>query len=200
RHADSGIQRMVADLVAPHVAVINAGESHLNHPTQALLDALTIRQHKQDLAALTIAIVGDIRHSRVARSASQVLTTLGVKALRLVGPEALLPETDIEGERFVSMDEGIRNCDVVMMLRIQKERMQAGSIPDTASYHREYGMDERRLALLAPNAIVMHPGPMNRGVEISDAVADGSQSVILDQVNNGVAVRMAVLETLLEQK
>jgi len=200
RHAESGIQRMIADFVAPHVSVINAGESHLNHPTQGLLDALTILQHKGDFANLVVAIVGDIRHSRVARSASQALRLLGVKELRLVGPAALLPEDGVEGTRITSMDEGIRGCDVVMMLRIQKERMQAGSIPDAAAYHREYGMDARRLALLADDAIVMHPGPMNRGVEISDEVADGPRSVILDQVNNGVAVRMAVLETLLERK
>ncbi|HEX6929018.1 MAG TPA: aspartate carbamoyltransferase catalytic subunit [Gammaproteobacteria bacterium] len=201
RHAESGIPQMVADNVAPHVAVINAGESHANHPTQGLLDALTIRQHKPDFPGLRVAIVGDIRHSRVARSAIHALAALGVRDLRLVGPESLLPGDErLPGARFTDMDAGIAGCDVVMMLRIQKERMQAGSIPDSAEYHRRFGMDERRLGIIQPDAIVMHPGPMNRGVEISDAVADGAQSVILEQVNNGVAVRMAVLATLMEQR
>ncbi len=201
RHAETGVQRMVAENVAPHVAVINAGESHANHPTQGLLDALAIRQHKPDFENLRIAIAGDIRHSRVARSAVHALATLGVRNIRLVAPESLLPaEGEMRGDNFTDMDEGIRDCDVVMMLRIQKERMQAGSIPDFAEYHRRFGMDERRLGLIRPDAIVMHPGPMNRGVEISDAVADGPQSVVFEQVNNGVAVRMAVLATLLEQR
>lgn len=201
RHAETGVQQFVAAHVAPHVAVINAGESHANHPTQGLLDALTIRQHKPDLKSLRIAIVGDIRHSRVARSAVHALATLGVRDIRLVAPKSLLPaDGEMRGANFTDMNEGIRDCDVVMMLRIQKERMQAGSIPDVAEYHRQFGMDERRLDIIRPDAIVMHPGPMNRGVEISDAVADGPRSVIFEQVNNGVAVRMAVLATLMEHR
>lgn len=201
RHAETGVQKMVAKNVASHVAVINAGESHANHPTQGLLDALTVRQHKPEFASLSIAIVGDIRHSRVARSAVHVLSALGVSDLRLVAPKSLLPvDEDLPGRDFTDMDEGIRDCDVVMMLRIQKERMQAGNIPDFAEYHRQFGMNVARLGIIKPDGIVMHPGPMNRGVEISDAVADGSHSVILEQVNNGVAVRMAVLETLLENR
>lgn len=201
RHAESGMQQMVAEHVSPHVAVINAGESHANHPTQGLLDALTIRQHKPDVEKLRVAIVGDIRHSRVARSAVHVLTALGVEDLRLVAPKSLLPtDEELPGRDFTAMDEGIRDCDVVMMLRIQKERMQAGNIPDFAEYHRQFGLNEGRLAIIQPDAIVMHPGPMNRGVEISDDVADGPRSVILEQVTNGVAVRMAVLETLLENR
>lgn len=201
RHAETGIQQMIAENVAAHVAVLNAGESHANHPTQGLLDALTIRQHKPDFEKLRIAIVGDIRHSRVARSAVHVLSALGVADLRLVAAKSLLPvDEELPGRDFTEMDEGIKDCDVVMMLRIQKERMQAGNIPDFAEYHRQFGMNETRLAIIKPDAIVMHPGPMNRGVEISDAVADGPQSVILEQVNNGVAVRMAVLETLLENR
>ena len=201
RHAETGIQQMIAENVAAHVAVLNAGESHANHPTQGLLDALTIRQHKPDFESLSVAIVGDIRHSRVARSAVHVLSALGVADLRLVAPKSLLPvDEDLPGRDFTDMDEGIKDCDVVMMLRIQKERMQAGNIPDFAEYHRQFGMNEARLEIIKPDAIVMHPGPMNRGVEISDAVADGPQAVILEQVNNGVAVRMAVLETLLEKR
>lgn len=201
RHVETGIQQMIAENVAAHVAVLNAGESHANHPTQGLLDALTIRQHKPDFDNLRVAIVGDIRHSRVARSAVHVLSALGVADLRLVAPKSLLPvDEELPGRDFTDMDEGIKDCDVVMMLRIQKERMQAGNIPDFAEYHRQYGMNEARLEIIKPHAIVMHPGPMNRGVEISDAVADGPRSVILDQVNNGVAVRMAVLETLLENR
>lgn len=201
RHAETGVQQLVAEHVAPHVAVLNAGESHANHPTQGLLDALTIRQHKPDFENLRIAIVGDIRHSRVARSAVHALATLGVRDIRLVAPESLLPaDGEMRGAHFTNMDEGIRDCDVVMMLRIQKERMQAGSIPDFAEYHRLFGMDERRLGIIRRDAIVMHPGPMNRGVEISDAVADGPHSVVFEQVNNGVAVRMAALATLMESR
>lgn len=201
RHAETGVQQMIAENVAPHVAVINAGESHANHPTQGLLDALTIRQHKKNFETLRIAIVGDVRHSRVARSAVHALAALGVKDLRIVGPENLLPKDEnLPGMHFTNMDAGIRDCDVVMMLRIQKERMQSGNIPDFAEYHRQFGMNEQRLDIIQPGAIVMHPGPMNRGVEISDAVADGPRSVILEQVNNGVAVRMAVLATLMEQR
>ncbi len=201
RHAETGVQEMLAENVAPHVAVVNAGESHANHPTQGLLDALTIRQHKPDFEKLRVAIVGDIRHSRVARSAVHALTALGVEDLRLVAPKALLPaDEEMTGRHFTGMDEGIGGCDVVMMLRIQKERMHTGNIPDFTEYHRLFGMDERRLELVQPDAIVMHPGPMNRGVEISGAVADGPRSVILEQVNNGVAVRMAVLATLMENR
>lgn len=201
RHADTGIQQFVAEHVAPHVAVVNAGESHANHPTQGLLDALTIRQHKLAIETLSVAIVGDIRHSRVARSAVQALAILGVEDIRLVAPKSLLPaDEEMPGTHYTEMDEGIRGCDVVMMLRIQKERMQAGNIPDFTEYHQLYGLDERRLALTQPDSIVMHPGPMNRGVEISDSVADGARSVIFEQVNNGVAVRMAVLATLLENR
>lgn len=201
RHAETGVQQMIAENVAAHVAVLNAGESHANHPTQGLLDALTIRQRKPDFESSSVAIVGDIRHSRVARSAVHVLSALGVADLRLVAPKSLLPvDEDLPGRDFTDMDEGIKDCDVVMMLRIQKERMQAGNIPDFAEYHRQFGMNEARLGIIKPDAIVMHPGPMNRGVEISDAVADGPQAVILEQVNNGVAVRMAVLEILLENR
>lgn len=201
RHAETGVQQMIAENVASHVAVINAGESHANHPTQGLLDALTVRRHKPGLAGLSIAIVGDIRHSRVARSAVHAFSALGVHDVRLVAPKSLLPaDEELPGRDFTDMDEGVRDCDVVMMLRIQKERMRSGNIPDFAEYHRQFGLTEERLSLIRPDAIVMHPGPINRGVEIADTVADGPRSVILEQVNNGVAVRMAVLEMLMENR
>lgn len=199
RHASDGMQEWLAERVQDHVGIINAGSGHSQHPTQGLLDLLTIRQRKPDFNRLHVAIVGDIRHSRVARSAIHGLSALGVGDLRLVGPENLLPGSDekLPGEPFTDMDAGIRDCDVVMCLRIQKERMQAGDIPDEQEYHRRYGLTAGRVELLTDDALVMHPGPMNRGVEIADEVADGPNSVILQQVNNGVAVRMAVMATLL---
>lgn len=202
RHRESGVHEALAEHVAPHVSIVNAGEAHLNHPTQGLLDVLTIRQHKPDFDKLRVAIVGDVRHSRVARSAVQALVALGVRDLRLVGPPALLPAADenLAGARFTDMDEGIRDCDVVMMLRIQKERMQVGDVPDVVEYHHRYGMNAERLEALGRNVIVMHPGPMNRGIEIADAVVDDPRVVIRNQVNNGVAMRMAVLESVMENR
>ena len=199
RHGDAGIQEMLAREL-PHVAILNAGEAHVNHPTQGLLDALTVRQHFPDFRKLHIAIVGDIRHSRVARSAAQAFSQLGCGEIRLVAPHELQAEDELPGEKFTDMDAGLRDCDVVMMLRIQKERMQAGNIPDEKAYFKAFGLDSRRLGLARPDALVMHPGPMNRGTEISDEVADGRQSAIWQQVNNGVAVRMAVLAELLENR
>jgi aspartate carbamoyltransferase catalytic subunit len=182
------------------VSVLSAGESHLSHPTQGLLDALTIRQHKGRFEKLTIAIVGDVAHSRVARSAAQAFTTLGVGTLRLVAPPELMPEAnEFAGcQRLHSVEEGIRGADVVMMLRIQRERMVEGRVPDGPGYFRQFGLTPQRLRLAKADAIVMHPGPMNRGVEIDPQVADGPQSVIRQQVTNGVAVRMAVLEAVTE--
>lgn len=199
RHRDNGVHAMLAEFLAERAALINAGEGTSNHPTQGLLDMLTIRRHKPDFAGLTVTIAGDIRHSRVAHSAMHALATLGVKELRLAGPEALLPDNDRAGRRFTDLDAAVENADVIMMLRIQKERMTAGSIPDAESYFARYGLTAQRLRRARPDAIVMHPGPMNRGIEIADSVADGPQSVIREQVANGVAVRMAVLETLLAE-
>jgi aspartate carbamoyltransferase catalytic subunit len=195
REAESGVPGHVARHVAAHVSVLSAGESHLSHPTQGLLDALTIRQRKGRFEKLTIAIVGDIAHSRVARSATQAFTTLGAGTLRLVAPPELMPAAgEFAGcQRVHSLVEGIRGADVVMMLRIQRERMRQGSVPDGPSYFREFGLTPERLRLAKADAIVMHPGPMNRGIEIDPQVADGPQSVIQQQVANGVAVRMAVL-------
>ncbi|MGE3665426.1 MAG: aspartate carbamoyltransferase catalytic subunit [Steroidobacteraceae bacterium] len=198
RDAEAGVPGAVAASVAPHVSVLSAGEGSVAHPTQGLLDALTIRQRKGRVAGLVVAIVGDIRHSRVARSAFHALTTLGVAELRVVAPSALLPGNDeFRGcARYTDLDAGLRGADVVMMLRIQRERVQDEAQLDAADYFREFGLTSTRLRLANPDAIVMHPQPMNRGVEIASDVADGPQSAIRDQVRNGVAVRMAVLATV----
>ncbi len=198
RDSEPGMPEFLIDHVAPHVSVISAGEAHLSHPTQGLLDALTIRAHKRRFAGLKVAIVGDILHSRVARSTARALRTLGTEDLRLVGPQTLLPpEDEFQGaQRYTRVEDGIAQADVVMMLRIQKERMAASADLDEAEYFRDFGLDARRLELAAPDVLVMHPGPMNRGVEISSEVADGPRSVIREQVNNGVAVRMAVLAAI----
>jgi len=195
RDAEVGVPGLVAAHVAPHVSVLSAGEAHVAHPTQGLLDALTIYQRKQRFAGLAVAIVGDIRHSRVARSAWQVLHTLGVSDLRIVAPAALLPEShEFAGAtRYSDLAAGLAGCDVIMMLRIQKERMGQADLPQGAQYFSAWGLTPERLKLARPDAIVMHPQPMNRGIEIASEVADGPQSVIRDQVRNGVAVRMAVL-------
>jgi aspartate carbamoyltransferase catalytic subunit len=199
RHRDTGVQALLAEHALPHVHIVNAGESHASHPTQGLLDVLTIRQHKPDFQNLSVAIVGDIAHSRVARSAVQALTILGTQDIRLAGPESWLPE-DLPGKKLTDMDKALANADVVMMLRIQKERMEHHSVPDENDYLKRYRLDRVRLAQARPDAIVMHPGPMNRGIEITSDVADGPQSVIRDQVTNGVAVRMAVMATLNESR
>jgi aspartate carbamoyltransferase catalytic subunit len=198
RDAEAGVPAMVAAHVAPHVSVLSAGEAHVSHPTQGLLDALTVLQKKGRCDGLAIAIVGDIRHSRVARSASQALRTLGAQDIRLVAPPALMPpEGEFPGcRRETDIARGLAGCDVVMMLRIQKERFADTAIPVGDEYFREFGLTATRLKLAKPDAIVMHPQPMNRGVEIESAVADGPQSVIRLQVANGVAVRMAALEVL----
>ncbi len=197
RDAEPGLPAQVARFVAPHVCILNAGEAHLSHPTQGLLDALTIRQMKGDLKGLQILIAGDISHSRVARSAWQAFTTLGAE-LRIAAPEDLMPGApEFAGaKRYTVIDDAIRGADVVMALRIQRERMSGAQIPDEATYHRTFGVTRERLRRAKPDAIVMHPGPMNRDVEIASDVADGPQSVIQRQVANGVAVRMAVLAAM----
>jgi len=195
RDASTGVPLRITKHVAPHVSVLNAGESDVSHPTQGLLDVMTIQRNKGEVGTLCIAIVGDIKHSRVARSAYEALTKLGVGELRLVAPEELLPEEGFpEARSYSRLSEGIRDVDVVMALRIQKERFaELGEIPDPQEYFRRYGLTEERMQLAKPEAIVMHPGPMNRGVEIDGALADGPRSVIQQQVTNGVAIRMAVL-------
>jgi aspartate carbamoyltransferase catalytic subunit len=200
RDAEAGVPQLVAAHVQPHVSVLSAGEASVSHPTQGLLDALTILQAKQKFDGLRIAIVGDVKHSRVARSAWHVLTALGVAEIRVVAPQALMPDaSEFAGAaRVASLDAGIAGVDVIMMLRIQKERMATAQIPDADRYFAQFGLSAERLAKAKPDAIVMHPQPMNRGIEIASDVADGSQSVIRDQVRNGVAVRMAVLEAVIE--
>jgi aspartate carbamoyltransferase catalytic subunit len=195
RHASSGAPYLIAKHVAPHVHVINAGDGRHAHPTQGLLDMYTIRHFKQDFSRLRVAIVGDILHSRVARSDIHALSTLGVPEIRAIGPLTLLPSgLEQMGVRvFTDMREGLRDVDVVIMLRLQNERMRGALLPSAQEYFKHYGLTAEKLALAAPDAIVMHPGPMNRGVEIDSVVADGPQAVILDQVTFGIAVRMAVM-------
>jgi aspartate carbamoyltransferase catalytic subunit len=198
RHAQSGAAHLIARHVKPGVAVINAGDGRHAHPTQGLLDMYTIRHYKKDFAALTVAIVGDILHSRVARSQIHALKTLGVPDLRVVGPATLIPAAaERMGVRVChDMLEGIGGCDVVIMLRLQNERMNGALLPSAGEFFKCYGLTPEKLAHAKPDAIVMHPGPMNRGVEIDSAVADGRQSVIMPQVTFGIAVRMAVMSML----
>lgn len=195
RHADSGAAHFIAEHVSPDVAVINGGDGRHAHPTQGMLDMLTIRRHKGSFDNLSVAIVGDILHSRVARSNMLALRTLGCPDIRVIAPKTLLPEgIEQYGVRvFTDMNEGLRDVDVVIMLRLQRERMQGGLLPSEGEFYKLYGLTTQRLALARPDAIVMHPGPINRGVEIESAVADGPQSVILNQVTYGIAIRMAVL-------
>ena len=198
RHAASGAPFLIARHVKPHEHVVNAGDGRHAHPTQGLLDLFTIRHYKQEFRALTVAIVGDVLHSRVARSLIQGLTTLGTPEVRVVGPQTLLP-TAVErmGVRvFHDMRAGLAGCDVVVMLRLQNERMKGALLPSAGEYFKHYGLTAEKLRLAKPDAIVMHPGPMNRGVEIDSAVADGKHSVILPQVTFGIAVRMAVMSIL----
>lgn len=195
RHDRSGAAHFIAQHVAPHISVINAGDGRHAHPTQAMLDMFTIRRHKKDFAPLTIAIVGDILHSRVARSQIHALTTLGVNEVRVIGPETLMP-ADVEAlgvHVHHDLREGLRDVDVAITLRLQHERMRGALLPSEHEYFRLYGLTEEKLALAKPDVIVMHPGPINRGVEIDSAVADGTRSVILEQVTHGIAVRMAIM-------
>tara|TARA_R110001583_G_scaffold195503_2_gene374480 strand:- start:35919 stop:36878 length:960 start_codon:yes stop_codon:yes gene_type:complete len=205
RHAASGAPFLIAQHLRANgrndIHVVNAGDGRHAHPTQGLLDMYTIRHYKQDFTKLTVAIVGDVLHSRVARSQICALTTLGVPEVRVIGPKTLLP-TDIEkmGVRvFHDMNEGLRGVDVVMMLRLQNERMNGALLPTPQEFYKVWGLTAQKLAQAKPDAIVMHPGPMNRGVEIDSAVADGAQAVILPQVTFGIAVRMAVMSMLAGQ-
>ena len=195
RHSVSKAPIEIANHVPPHVHVVNAGDGSNQHPTQGLLDMYTMRHFKQNFKGLKVAIVGDIVHSRVAKSNIHALTTLGCEDIRAIGPESLLPsDINMLGVKvFHSMEEGLKDVDVVMTLRIQKERMEAGQVPEGDAFFKQYGLNPARLALAKSDAIVMHPGPMNRGVEIDTVVADGPQSVILNQVTFGIAVRMAVM-------
>ncbi len=195
RHHLSGAAHFIARNVAPHISVINGGDGRHAHPTQAMLDAYTIRRHKRDFMRLKVAIVGDVLHSRVARSEIHALKTLGVPEVRVVGPRTLIPAGVEEMGVSVCHDieTGLKNVDVIVMLRLQTERMRGALLPSAAEYFRLYGLTPARLKLARSDAIVMHPGPINRGVEIDSQVADGGRSVILQQVSHGIAVRMAVM-------
>jgi len=195
RHKVSGTPEELVKHAMSGVSVVNAGDGNRAHPTQGLLDALTIRNHHSDFRKLKVAICGDVRHSRVARSDVHVLNALGTKDIRIVGPAPLLPaEGELKGVTYHDdFDQAIEGVDAVIMLRLQKERMAATDLPDEAAYFERYGLDTRRLARAAKGCLVMHPGPINRGIEIAPEVADGAQSRILEQVGNGVFVRMAVL-------
>ncbi len=199
RDRASGSAQLIASHLPGHVRVINAGDGRHEHPTQAMLDVFTIRQHKQDFSRLRIAIVGDILHSRVARSQIHALNILGAREIRVIGPRTLIP-TDIEamGVGYANnMKDGLEDVDVVIMLRIQRERMDGQLIPSEQEYFARYGLTEETLKFARPDAMVMHPGPINRGLEISSSVADGSRSVILDQITNGIAVRMSIMAHLM---
>jgi aspartate carbamoyltransferase catalytic subunit len=198
RHSTSGAAHLIARHVSPDVHVINAGDGRHAHPTQGLLDMFTIRHYKKEFHNLRVAIVGDVLHSRVARSQIHALTTLSVPEVRVVAPKTLLPNhvEKLGVHVYHDMEQGLKDVDVVMMLRLQNERMQGALLPSAQEYFKHYGLTQERLALAKPDAIVMHPGPMNRGIEIDSSVADGNQSVILPQVTFGIAVRMAVMSML----
>jgi aspartate carbamoyltransferase catalytic subunit len=202
RHAQSGAPHLIASHLRAtrrdHVHVVNAGDGRHAHPSQGLLDLYTIRHYKRDFHNLAVAVVGDVLHSRVARSLIHGLTTLGTPDVRVIGPATLLPPfvTSLGVRAFHDMRAGLADCDVVVMLRLQNERMKGALLPSSGEYFKHYGLTAEKLALAKPDAIVMHPGPMNRGVEIDSAVADGERSVILPQVTFGIAVRMAVMSTI----
>lgn len=200
RHSVSGAAHYIAQNTAEHISVINAGDGQHAHPTQAMLDMFTIRQKKPDLTKLKVAIIGDILHSRVARSQILALNTLGVDEVRVIAPRTLLPaKVEMLGVNIShDLKSGLEDIDVVITLRLQKERMTSALLPSENEYFKSYGLTDAKLKYAKPDAIVMHPGPINRGVEIASSVADGPQSVILQQVSNGVAVRMAVLSMAMQ--
>jgi aspartate carbamoyltransferase catalytic subunit len=203
RHSESGTAHFFARHAQPGVSIINAGDGQHAHPTQAMLDMFTIRQHKGDFTPLKVAIIGDILHSRVARSQILALNTLGVSEVRVVGPKTLLPIDTRESlgvHVFNDIEEGITDADVIIMLRLQKERMTGALLPSEHEFFQRYGLTESRLKLASPDAIVMHPGPINRGVEMETVVADGNQSVILHQVSYGIAIRMAILSMTMQPR
>ncbi|TSA13288.1 MAG: aspartate carbamoyltransferase catalytic subunit [Betaproteobacteria bacterium] len=198
RHAESGAPHLIASHVASHLHVVNAGDGRHAHPTQGLLDLYTIRHYKKDFNRLSVAIVGDVLHSRVARSLIHALTIMGTPDLRVIGPMTLIPAgaEKLGVKVYYDLEQGLRDVDVVVMLRLQSERMRGALLPSAQEFFKYYGLTPEKLALAKPDAIVMHPGPMNRGVEIDSAVADGSHAVILSQVTFGIAVRMAVMSIL----
>jgi aspartate carbamoyltransferase catalytic subunit len=195
RHYAAGAVKLLSEKV--DCCVVNAGDGQHQHPTQALLDALTIRRAKGRIEGLTVAICGDVRHSRVARSNIDVLSTMGA-TVRIIAPSTLMPSTPerLGVEAYTNMWEGVKDADIIMMLRLQRERMQGSYVPSTREFYHYYGLDHDKLSHAKPDALVMHPGPMNRGVEIASTIADHARSVIQEQVEMGVAVRMAVLEAV----
>ena len=198
RHAESGAPYLIASHVASHLHVVNAGDGRHAHPTQGLLDLYTIRHYKKDFTKLSVAIVGDVLHSRVARSLIHALTIMGTPDIRVIGPMTLIPAgaEKLGVKVFYGLEQGLRDVDVVVMLRLQSERMRGALLPSAQEFFKYYGLTAEKLALAKPDAIVMHPGPLNRGVEIDSAVADGTHAVILSQVTFGIAVRMAVMSIL----
>jgi aspartate carbamoyltransferase catalytic subunit len=202
RHSISGAAHFIAQHVGSQISVINAGDGQHAHPTQAMLDMFTIRQIKKDFSLLKVAIVGDILHSRVARSNIQALNTLGVTEVRVIAPKTLLPaQVETLGVTVShSLADGLKDIDVIIMLRLQKERMSSALLPSETEYFKCFGLTEERLKIAKPDAIVMHPGPINRGVEIDSKVADGPQSVILKQVSNGIAIRMAIMAMAMQKQ
>jgi len=198
RHAQSGAPHLIASHVASHLHVVNAGDGRHAHPTQGLLDLYTIRHYKKDFTRLSVAIVGDVLHSRVARSLIHALTVMGTPDVRVIGPMTLIPAgaEKLGVKVFYDLEQGLRDADVVVMLRLQSERMRGALLPSAQEFFKYYGLTPEKLALAKPDAIVMHPGPLNRGVEIDSAVADGAHAVILSQVTFGIAVRMAVMSIL----
>ena len=202
RHPEAGVPNKIANHVASNIHIINGGDGSNAHPTQGLLDAFTIRKFKKNFSTLKIAIVGDIQHSRVAKSEINVLSTLGAKEIRVIGPKSLMPDNidQLKVKVFHTMEEGLKDVDVVMMLRIQKERMNNDTIPSESEYFKSFGLNQKRLKIAKDNALVLHPGPINRGVEIESEVADGKQSVILNQVKYGIAIRMAVMAMMVGKK
>ena len=198
RHGQSGAAHFIAQHVPDNISVINAGDGRHAHPTQGLLDVFTVRRYKPDMHNLRVALVGDVLHSRVARSEIHALTTLGVPEVRVIAPKTLLPAgiEKLGVQVFHDMKAGLKDVDVIMMLRLQNERMTGALLPSAQEYFKTFGLTPEKLSYAKPDAIVMHPGPMNRGVEIDSSVADGSQSVILPQVTYGIAVRMAVMAIL----
>ena len=199
RHANSGAAHFIASQVAPHIHVINGGDGRHSHPTQGMLDMFTIRKHKPDFTRLKVAIIGDVLHSRVARSEIHALSILGVPEIRVIGPKTLIPDDigSLGAHAYYDMNDGLKDVDVVMMLRLQRERMCSAMLPSEQEYFKRYGLNEEKLALAKPDAIVMHPGPINRGIEIDSHVADSERSVILQQVSHGIAVRMAVMAMIM---
>jgi aspartate carbamoyltransferase catalytic subunit len=202
RHNQSGAAHFIAKNIDQNIKVINAGDGYHSHPTQGLLDAFTIRHYKKDFKKLKIAIIGDIKHSRVARSEINALNILGVPEIRVIAPQTLMPfgVKDLGVIPFDNLDHGVKDVDVIMMLRLQKERMDSALIPSQEEYFKTYGLTSKRVELANPDCIIMHPGPMNRGVEIESSVADSNKAVILPQVSFGIAIRMAVMSLLMEKK